>query len=186
MASLNCLLVFDMYEFLKKAVVGVMIYVCMSTSMAEEISRDRIKGIDEQIQDIKKDILAISAELKQLDEKLIYPSSTQISLFVALAKADKFRLDAIHIKIDGKDATHFIYSTKELEALQSGGVQRLYTGNIRPGEHTLEVSLIGKTAGKNDYLQNASFKFTKTLEPKLVEITLAGPDAGNPHIGFKD
>ena len=175
-----------MNRFQKRVMIGWLFCVWTAGSMAEEVSREQIKGLDEQVQDIKKDVLGISAELTQLEEKLIYPSSTQVSVFVTLVQGDKFRLDAVNIKIDGKDATHHIYTFKELEALQSGGVQRLYTGNIRTGAHTLDVSLIGKSAGNSDYLQSASYKFTKSVEPKLIEISMAGPDSSNQRIGFKD
>lgn len=175
-----------MNRFKKKVMIGLLLCLYMAGSMAEEVSREQIKGLDEQVQDIKKDVLGISAELTQLEEKLIYPSNTQVSVFVTLVRGDKFRLDAVNIKIDGKDAAHHIYTFKELEALQSGGVQRLYTGNIRTGAHTLEVSLIGKSTGNSDYLQSASYKFTKSVEPKLIEISLAGPGSSNQRIGFKD
>lgn len=166
--------------------IGALFWMCMAGSMAEEVSREQIKGLDEQVQDIKKDVLGISAELTQLEEKLIYPSNTQISLFVSLAKGNHFRLDAVKVKIDGKDTTYHIYTFKELEALQNGGVQRVYTGNIRAGEHFLDVSLIGKSAGNSDHQQSANYKFTKTVEPKLIEITLSGSGSGNQQIGFKD
>ena len=61
-------------------------------------------------------------------------------MFVSLSQQDAFRLDAVQIQIDGELATHHIYSFKELEALKSGGVQRIYTGNLTTGEHQLEVS----------------------------------------------
>lgn len=175
-----------MNKFQKNVMVGMLLCLWALGCMAEEVSKEQIKGLDEQVQDIKKDVLGISAELTQLEEKLIYPSNTQVSVFVTLVKGDKFRLDAVKIKIDGKDVMHHIYTFKEIEALQSGGVQRLYTGNIRTGEHNIDVSLIGKSSTNKDYLQNNSFKFTKTVEPKLIEITLAGPGSSNQHIGFKD
>ena len=175
-----------MNRFLKSVLFCSLFWLWISGSIAEEISKEQIKGIDEQVQDIKKDMLGISVELNLLEEKLIYPSSTQILVFVALAKNDKFHLNGVDIKVNGKNTTHHIYTAKELEALQSGGVQRLYAGNIRTGEHTLDVSYNGKTSSKNDYQQNAIFKFTKTLEPKLIEVTLSGPDSGNQHIVFKD
>ncbi len=159
---------------------GMLSLVWISSIYAEEISREQIKGLDEQVQDIKKDVLGISAELTQLEEKLLYPSNTQVSIFVSFEKGAKFRLDAVKVKIDGKDVAHHIYSFKELEALQSGGVQRLYTGNIRAGEHALEVSLISKSAA----FQTASHKFVKSVEPRLVEISLSG--TGSPGIRFKD
>lgn len=174
-----------MIRYLKTFVIGALIWAWMSGCVAEEVSKEQIKGLDEQVQDIKKDVLAISTELTQLEEKLLYPSNTQVSLFVSLAKGEKFRLDAMHVKIDGKDVTHHIYTFKELEALQNGGVQRIYTGNVKAGEHVLEVALSGKS-GNSDYAQNASYKFTKSVEPKLIEIALGGPSSGSQAIGFKD
>jgi hypothetical protein len=60
-----------------------------------------MRGLDEQVQDIKSDVLSIAAELNQLEEKLRYPSETQVAIFVALAKDDQLRLDAVRIQIDG-------------------------------------------------------------------------------------
>ena len=63
---------------------------------------------------------------------------------MALAKGETLRLDAVQIQIDGQPVAHYIYSFKELEALQKGGVQRIYTGNVATGEHHIEISLDGK------------------------------------------
>ena len=63
-----------MNRFLKITMIAILIWSWMSVGVAEEVSREQIKGLDEQVQDIKKDVLAISAELTQLEEKLIYPS----------------------------------------------------------------------------------------------------------------
>ena len=174
-----------MARFLYGILFTVLSLLLVPVSVAQEVTREQIKGLDEQVQDIKKDVLGISAELTQLEEKLIYPSNTQVSVFVSLAKGEKYRLDSMRIKIDGKDASNHIYTFKELEALQSGGVQRIYTGNVRSGDHVLEVSLIGKS-GSSDYRQTASHSFTKSVEPKLIEIVLGGPGSGNQAIGFKD
>jgi hypothetical protein len=174
-----------MHNVVRVTLLGLSVTLMAGVSVAEEVSREQIKGIDEQVQDIKKDVLGISSELTQLEEKLLYPSNTQVSLFVSLAQNEKFRLDAVDIKIDGKETTHYLYTFKELEALQKGGVQRIYTGNVRSGEHTLDVTLIGKTAGNSEYRQSASYKFTKDVGPRLVEIRLAGPGASK-HIEFND
>jgi hypothetical protein len=83
----------------------------------------------------------------------------------------------VRIQIDGQPAAHYIYSFKELEALQKGGVQRIYTGNMPTGAHQLEIAVMGKLDGK-DYARTESFTVNKGVEPKLVGITLAGPEAG--------
>src|SRR5215470_7475149 len=88
----------------------------------------QMRDLDEQVQQTKSDVLSIAAELNQLEEKLLYPSGTQVAIFVALAKGDQMRLDAVRLQIDGQLVAHYIYSAKELEALRKGGVQRIYVG----------------------------------------------------------
>ena len=149
--------------------------LCCSVSLADDSYRAQMKGLDEQVQEIKSDVLSIDAELRRLEEKLLYPSNTHVALFIALAKGESMRLDAVQIQLDGKLVAHYIYNYKELEALQKGGVQRIYTGNIPAGAHQLEVSVIGKLDGGKDYAQTEKFTIDKGIEPKLLGITLDGP-----------
>ncbi|HEY2233077.1 MAG TPA: hypothetical protein VGK01_06320, partial [Candidatus Angelobacter sp.] len=104
----------------------------------------QMRDLDEQVQQTKSDVLSIAAELNQLEEKLLYPSGTQVAIFVALAKGDELRLDAVRLQIDGQLVAHYIYSAKELEALRKGGVQRIYVGNVATGDHKLNVLVDGK------------------------------------------
>ena len=62
---------------------------------AAEVTKEQMKGLDEQVQDIKKDILSISVELNHLEEKLLFPSNTQVSFFVSLAEVKGFQPDAV-------------------------------------------------------------------------------------------
>ena len=114
------------------------------TAVADASYREQMKGLDEQVQEVKSDVLSIAAELKRLEERLLYPSNTHVAVFVELADRDTLRLDAVRIQIDGQLVAHSIYSFKELEALQKGGVQRIYTGNVATGAHQIEVAVAGK------------------------------------------
>jgi hypothetical protein len=152
------------------------------SAVARADSKEQMQSLDEQVQEIKSDVLSIAAELSRLEEKLLYPSNTQVSVFVSLAEGETFRLDSVRILIDGELVAHHIYSFKELEALSKGGVQRIYTGNIRSGEHRIEVSIAGKLPGGKDFAKTESFSFSKDVEPKLVGITLAGRDSGDASI----
>src|SRR4029453_19318640 len=116
----------------------------------------------------------MSAELNQLEEKLLYPSGTQVAIFIALAKGDLMRLDAVRLQIDGQLVAHHIYSFKELEALRQGGVQRIYVGNVATGDHKLEVLVDGKLEGGADFSRTERFTFRKEVKPKVVGLTLAG------------
>jgi len=146
---------------------------------AEPVTKEQMQSLDEQVQEIKSDVLGIAAELNGLEEKLLYPSNTQVAVFVSLAEGEGFRLDSVQLQIDGVPVAHYIYSFKELEALQKGGVQRIYTGNISTGEHQLDVSVAGKLSGGKEVGATESFSIRKDVEPKLVAITLAGQGSGD-------
>jgi hypothetical protein len=140
------------------------------------------------VQDIKSDVLEIAAELRNLEERLLFPSNTQVAVFVSLdlEEGNLLELDSVQIQIDGQPAAHHIYSFKELEALRKGGVQRLYTGNVRTGKHQLEVAVAGRTADGEDFVRSESFSFTKEVDPKLVGISLGGQGSGGASIRLGD
>ena len=144
---------------------------------AQQPTTAEMRSLDEQVQEIKTDVLGIASELNRLEEKLLYPSNTQLAVFVSIAEGETFRLDSMQINIDGALATHFLYSFKELDALQHGGVQRIYTGNVPTGGHQIEVSIAGKTPGGDDFNSKETFSFDKGIEPKLLGIALNGPKA---------
>lgn len=160
--------------------------ICLGSAYvwAEQDDRQQMKGLDEQIQEIKSDVLSISEELSRLEEKLLYPSGTQVAIFIALAEGDQMRLDAVRLQIDGQLVAHYIYSAKELEALRKGGVQRIYVGNVATGDHQLEVLVNGKFEGGADFSRTEHFTFRKEVKAKLVGLTLAGPDSGNTPIAL--
>lgn len=175
-----------MYRFFVAAVMPMLLGAVSAPCWAADVSREQIKGLDEQVQEIKSDALGIAAELNRLEEKLLYPSNTQLAVFVSLAPGTKFRLDSVELQVDGKPVAYHLYTLKEIEALQRGGVQRLYTGNIRSGEHALQVNVIGKSAIGGEVRNSASVKVTKDAAPRLVGITLAAPGSANQGITFKD
>jgi hypothetical protein len=161
--------------------------VCLLTwssgaAVARDASREQMKGLDEQVQEIKSDVLSIAAELNGLEERLLYPSNTQVAVFVALEEGDDFRLDSVQIELNGDLVAHHIYSFKELEALQKGGVQRIFTGNVATGEHELAVAVNGKLGSGKDFSNAQTFRFSKDVEPKLVGITLKEPGLTGPGI----
>jgi hypothetical protein len=143
-----------------------------AVAVAEASYREQMKGLDEQVQEVKSDVLSIAAELARLEERLLYPSNTHLAVFVALADRDTLRLDAVQIQIDGQPVAHSIYSFKELEALQKGGVQRIYTGNVTTGAHQIEVTVAGKLDTGKEYSRTERFAFDKGIEPKLLGVTL--------------
>lgn len=156
-------------------------FLLAAPAHAEEVSRAQIKGLDEQVQEIKSDVIAIAAELNQLEEKLLFPSQTQVAVFVSLAKGEEFRVDSLEVRLDGETVATHLYTFKELEALQNGGVQRIYTGNLRTGSHNMHVLLKGKAVGGSHFERSGTFGIQKDVGPAFVEIVLA-----KQSIGFQD
>ncbi len=169
-------------------VLAVAFVLCLGSvrGWAQQNDQQQMRSLDEQVQEIKSDVLSISQELSRLEEKLLYPSGTQVAIFVVLAKGDPMRLDAVRLQIDGQLVAHYIYSAQELEALRKGGVQRIYVGNVVTGDHRLEVLVDGKVEGGPDFSRTEQFAFRKQVKPKLVGLTLAGPDSGNAPIALRE
>ena len=170
-----------MFYRLTGVILLISVLVFSMSANAQENYRAQIKGLDEQVQEIKTDVLSIAEQLNQLEEKLLYPSNTQVAVFISMVDGETFRLDSVEIELDGKPMAHHIYTFKELEALQKGGVQRIYTGNILAGDHDLQVLVLGKSVGGTDFQNTERFKGNKDVGPKIVELSLA---AGS--ITFKD
>jgi hypothetical protein len=145
---------------------------------AQDNTQEEMRSLDEQVQEIKTDVLTIARDLALLEERLLYPSNTQLSVFVEMGGDDDFRLDAVRIEIDGNAVAHHIYSFKELEALQNGGVQRVFTGNVTSGAHELKVAVNGKLANGEDFESVDSFAFSKGVDPHLLGLTLDARSGG--------
>lgn len=162
------------------------LWLLAGTAMAEDDpTRDQIKSLDEQVQDIKKDVINLNSELSRLEEKLLFPSNSQVAVFISMREGDQFRLDTLHIKLDNKVVAHHLYNFRELEAMQRGGVQKIYTGNLNTGDHELVVSYAGKAPGGGEYQRSASYTLSKEVGPKFVEVQIAGPGVAEQDITFK-
>ena len=172
----------------KKFLVLTLLFMAIFSTplLAAEVTKDQIKGIDEQVQDIKKDVLELSSELAQLEEKLLFPSNTQVSVFVSLVGDEDFVLDSIQLKMDSKVVAQHLYTFKEIEALRLGGVQRIYTGNIKTGDHDLVASFIGRSKSGSEYKRSNNITVSKAVGPKFVEIQITGDSASDQEITFKN
>lgn len=142
----------------------------------------RQQGLDEQVQQLKEEVLQIDQELKRLEERLVYPSSSQVALFLSLEPAPDFSLDSIKVRLDEQPFTSHIYSYRELEALRDGGVQRLRVANVTAGPHRLEVTIAGATAADDEFEVSQRFRFEKTAGPRLIELRVTDTGGREPTI----
>jgi len=130
------------------------------------------QSLDNKIQDLKKEVLQLNRDLFLLEEDLLFPSNTQFSVFVSLDAGSLFALDSIQLKVDNKLVASHLYTERELAALQRGGIQRLYIGNLASGKHELVAIFTGQGPSKRDYRRGTTIEFEKTLDPQFVELKI--------------
>jgi hypothetical protein len=130
------------------------------------------RGLDQEVQDLKKDVVDLNRDLFVLEEELLYPANTQVAVFLSMDVGDFFALDTVTLKIDQKEVINYLYTPREVEALLKGGVHRLYLGNLKVGTHELVAFFSGKGPNDRDYKRGASIKFEKGIGSKYLELKI--------------
>ena len=130
------------------------------------------RGLDANVQALKKDVLKLNRELFQLEETLLFPTNTQVAVFLSLDIGKFFDLDAVQVKIDDKTVSNYLYTRRELDSLRRGGVHRIYFGNLRAGAHELVAFFTGRGPQGRDYRRGATLEFKKTAGPKYIELRI--------------
>ena len=128
--------------------------------------------LDGRIQDAKADVIKLNRDLLVLEEELLFPANTQVALFVSMDVGKMFQLDSVQVKLDDKVVANYLYTALEVEALHRGGVQRVYLGNLKNGQHELVAFFTGKGPHDRDYRRGANVKFEKTGEAKYIELRI--------------
>jgi hypothetical protein len=128
--------------------------------------------LDGRIQDVKSDVIKLNRDLLVLEEELLFPANTQVALFVSMDVGKMFSLDSVQVKLDDKVVANYLYTALEVEALHRGGVQRVYLGNLKNGQHELVAYFTGKGPHERDYRRGANVKFEKTGEAKYIELRI--------------
>jgi hypothetical protein len=146
-----------------------------STAAGERdaVERSEFRTLDEDVQDLKKQVLDLNRDLFLLEEELLFPANTQVAIFVSMDVGEFFGLDSVELKVDDKDVANYLYTEREVDALLKGGVQRIFLGNLKAGEHELVAVFTGEGPHTRDYRRGASLKFEKGIGPKYIELTIS-------------
>jgi hypothetical protein len=158
----------------RQLLLGITLLLSVSLASAESVNRaNEIATLDQDTQSLKKQVLALNKDLFLLEEELLYPSNTQVAVFVSMDVGEYFALDSIQLTMDGKEVSNYLYTEREVDALLRGGVQQLFLGNIKTGEHELVATFTGKGPHDRDYKRGASLKFDKNIGSKYVELKIS-------------
>jgi hypothetical protein len=129
-----------------------------------------------EMETLKQALVNLNRDLFILEEDLLFPSSTQVAVYLSMDVGEYFKLDAVELKIDGKLATYYLYTERQVNALYRGGVQRLFVGNINQGTREVSAFFIGTGPENRPYKRAVTLEFDKddeaaTIELKIVDST---------------
>jgi len=169
-----------MHQLINGLLTGLL--VCSWLLPGPSVAADET-GIQEDVQTLKKETLELNRDLFMLEEDLLFPSSTQVSVFVSMDVGNFFQLDSVRVQIDGKEVADYLYTRREIDALKRGGVQRIHVGNLRTGEHELVAFFTGKGPHGRDYKRGTTATIKKGIGPKYVELKIVD-QTNNDQPGF--
>jgi hypothetical protein len=144
----------------------------VSAEVGEAAARDEFRGLDADVQALKKEVLDLNRDLFLLEEELLFPANSQVAFFVSMDVGEYFALDSLNLKIDGKEVSNYLYTEREADALVRGGVHRLHMENLKVGDHELVAVFTGEGPHVRDYRRGATISIDKGIGAKYVELQI--------------
>ena len=136
-------------------------------------AQESVNALSSDIQTLKQSVIALNKNLRVLEEDLLFPANTQVTLFLSLDVGEYFTLESVKLKLDGNIVTSHIYSGRELISLSRGGIHRLHMANLSAGTHTLSAFFTGIGPNGREYKRLHTLKIKKESGPKYVELKIS-------------
>lgn len=131
-----------------------------------------VKALSRDIQQLKSEVVDLNKDLRLMEEELLFPTSTQATVFVSLDMGKFFTLESIKLKLDGKLIASHLYSEKQRQSLARGGIQRLHMTNLNQGMHTLSAFFTGLGPNGRPYKRATELKFNKGRGSQYIELAI--------------
>jgi hypothetical protein len=154
-------------------VVGILLFslVISVKSYGEESNASSNNGaLSTELEDIKKQVLKLNRELFILEEDLLFPASTQVAVFVSVDVGRFFKIDSVELKINDKNVAGFLYTERQRMALEKGGIQQVYLGNLKEGKHQLTAIFTGFDGEGRSKQRAITHLFEKDDDVVMIEL----------------
>lgn len=126
-----------------------------------------------EVEKLKSDLIDLNRELYQFEEALLYPTETQLAVFLSISNESTFNLDSVELRLDNRVISSHLYKGNELSALKKGGTQRLYIGSLSDGKHKLTAQFNGQGTSSRYFRRNKALRFTKEAKAKYIQLVVA-------------
>lgn len=141
-------------------------------SDADLAAKEEIRKLSSSLQNLKQDVITLNKELRIMEEALLYPSSTKVSVFLTVSSGQFFKLNSIKLKLNGDFVAAHLYTEDERQALLQGGVQRLYVTNLNKGKHTATAFFYGEGPNGREYKRGVDISFDKGDVSAYMELVV--------------
>ncbi|KAA1192390.1 AraC family transcriptional regulator [Pseudohalioglobus sediminis] len=152
---------------LLRYVGSLLLCCCAALAVAEEGG-----NLSAQVEDIKRQTLELNRDLFILEEELLFPSDTQVAVYLSMHAGTLFALDAVKLSIDGVVVANYLYTERQVDALQRGGIHRLFRGNMKTGTHELVAVFTGRGPQGRDYRRATQLQFEKIAGARQLELLI--------------
>ncbi len=141
----------------------------------------------DRVETVKQAVLELNRDLLILEEELLFPTHTQVAVFVSMDVGEYFQLDSVKLKIDDNMVASYLYTDRQVNALFRGGVQRLYLGNLKSGDHEITAFFTGKGPANREYKRGATLTVNKSASPLQLELKIVDSTAKQqPEFSIKE
>jgi hypothetical protein len=129
-----------------------------------------IEALDVKIQKLKDDVIDLNTQIFRLQEELLYPEDSSVVVFLSVEGGNYFALDSVKLMVGDTMVTSYLYTDREVTALKKGGIQRLYMGNIKAGDHQLAAVFTGKGPQGQDYKRAETITLNKQKGAAFIKL----------------
>lgn len=131
-----------------------------------------IDTLDVKLQALKDDIIDLNTHIFRLQEELLYPEDSSVVIFLSVEGGNYFALDSVKLLLNDTLVTSYLYTDREVTALKKGGVQRLYMGNVKTGDHQLSAVFTGKGPQGQDYKRAETIPLHKQKGAAFIKLVV--------------
>ncbi|MFO1392100.1 MAG: hypothetical protein U1E94_07830 [Agitococcus sp.] len=148
---------------------------CLAATFSTSSFAAGESSLPSDLQDLKSEVLSLNRDITQLENELLFPSSST-TVLIGLNAGSKMRLVDVKLSIDDQVVSYHAYSEQEIAALNKGGLHRLFLGNVSSGTHSIKAAITAYDADGKDFQRAVGYNFNKNNLRKILEIK-AGDDS---------
>lgn len=128
--------------------------------------------MNEQVETLKKEMLDLGRDITVLEDVLMYPAETRVSVYLAADSGNYFTIDKVKLLLNGKLVKTYEYNDREKKGFVKGSAQRLFIGNLRQGKHKLVAFVEGIGPRGRHYKRGAVLQFIKQPKAQIFKLLI--------------